>query len=308
MSSSVRNFPYVLVDVFTRTPLQGNQLAVFTDARGLADHEMQALARETKLSETTFIVPRSGGEAAVGGSAIAHRVRIFTVQEELPFAGHPTLGTASVIRAMQPDPADEIVLDLNVGRIPVRFEPLPDGGTLGEMTQINPSFGAIHDREALARAIGLSLNDFDPDLPIQTVSTGMAFAIVPLRSLAAARALKFSWNQAAGYLEKTDAKFLYFVARETMDANCRLHARMIFYDGEDPATGSAAGCCAGWAVKHGVAAPNEIFWVEQGVAIHRPSYLRLCAGLQNDRSGDNQVVNVRVGGSVVEVARGVFTL
>ncbi len=295
---SNRAFPYVLVDVFTQHRLQGNQLAVFTDARGLTDDEMQALARETNLAETTFILPRDAATEAANG----HRVRIFTVQEELPFAGHPTLGTAFVLRGMKAEPPSEIILDLNVGRIPVRFEQT-SGVLLGEMTQVNPQFGAIHDREALASAVGISVSDLDPSLPIQTVSTGMAFAIVPLNSLAVAQGLSFSWSQAATYLEKTDAKFLYFVARETVDPKCKLHARMIFYNGEDPATGSAAGCCAGWAVKHGVAQPEEIFWVEQGLAIRRPSQIRLRAGMN-----DNQVVNVRVGGSVMEVGRGEFKL
>jgi trans-2,3-dihydro-3-hydroxyanthranilate isomerase len=294
----MRKFPYILVDVFTQTALQGNQLAVFTDARGLADHEMQQLAKETNLSETTFILPRDPATDAARG----HRVRIFTVGEELPFAGHPTLGTAFVLRGMAAAPPSQVTLDLNVGPIPVRYEDSGDT-LLGEMTQVNPTFGQMHDREALARAVGLGAGDLDPNLPIQTVSTGMPFAIVPLRSLAVAQSLSFGWGPVAAYLEKTDAKFLYFVARETVDPKCSLHARMIFYNGEDPATGSAAGCCAGWAVRHGVAQPEQIVWVEQGVEMQRTSHIRLRAGMQ-----DNQVVNVRVGGSVVEVARGAFTL
>ncbi len=307
MPPSGRNFAYVLLDVFTKTAMHGNQLAVFTDAGGLSDCEMQALARETNLSETTFILPRDAATEATSG----HRVRIFTVQEELPFAGHATLGTAFVLsgQSANTDAAtpSEIVLDLNVGPISVRYEPQPDGSTLGEMTQVNPTFGQLHNGEALARAIGLSPGDLDPALPIQTVSTGMPFAIVPLRSLAVAQRLSFAWQQAAEYLAQTDAKFLYFVTRETVDPNFRLHARMIFYNAEDPATGSAAGCCAAWAVKHGVAQPEELFWVEQGIEMLRPSHIRLRAGMQS-AGHDNQVVNVRVGGSVVEVARGEFLL
>ena len=221
----------------------------------------------------------------------------------MPFAGHPTLGTAFVIRQNCTSPPPVVHLNLNLGCIPVRFEQPAGGPLLGEMTQVDPCFGQLHDREDVARATGLTVADLDPNLPIQTVSTGVPFVLVPLRSLAVAQALRFNWNNAAPYLEKSDGKFFYFVTRETIDPKCSLHARMIFYNGEDPATGSAAGCCAAWAVAHGVAQPDEVLWVEQGVEIQRRSHIRLRAGMQ-----DGKVVNVRVGGSVVEVMRGVVTL
>jgi trans-2,3-dihydro-3-hydroxyanthranilate isomerase len=122
---------------------------------------------------------------------------------------------------------------------------------------------------------------------------------VPLRSLEAIRNLSPSWKRMAEYLEPTDAKFLYFVTRETVDPKARLHARMIFYNGEDPATGSAAGCCAAWMVAHGVARPDERVLIEQGLEICRPSRIFVSAA----RTG-NGIVNVRVGGNVVEVMRG----
>jgi len=238
-----RRFPFLQLDVFTSRRLEGNQLAVFPDARGLTDDEMQALAREMNLSETTFILRRSA--TVERGRGI--RVRIFTVEEELPFAGHPTLGTAFVLRKRG---QGEVALDLEVGRIPVSFRQQRDGLVFGEMRQRDPEMGSIHDRGAVARAAGLEADAIDPNLPIQTVSTGMAFAIVALRSLEAIRRLRFNWKQLEEYLARTDAKFLYFVTRETVDPAARLHARMIFYNGEDPATGSAAGCCAAWAVRH----------------------------------------------------------
>src|SRR5208283_4457919 len=127
----------------------------------------------------------------------------------------------------------------------------------GEMTQIDPSFGTLHEREAVARAIGLRPQDFDDSLPIQTVSTGLPYIITPLKSLAVIREWQVDLNRTSEYLAKADGKFFYFVTRETVDREARLHARMLFYNGEDPATGSAAGCSAAWMVAHGVAKSDE---------------------------------------------------
>src|SRR6201984_2654896 len=160
-------------DVFSSNPLEGNSLAVFSDARGLNDAEMQAIAKEMNLSETTFILPSEASIEKERGV----RVRIFTVQEELPFAGHPPLGTAFALRGTSRAP--QVDLDLNVGKIQVKFEDGPS--PFGEMTQMDPSFGIVHDREAVARATGLRSEDFDSSLPIQTVSTGIPFTIAPLR-------------------------------------------------------------------------------------------------------------------------------
>jgi trans-2,3-dihydro-3-hydroxyanthranilate isomerase len=281
----------VQVDVFTSKALEGNSLAVFLDGRGLSGEQMLAIAREMNLSETTFILPANG--AAQPGST---RVRIFTVQEELPFAGHPTLGTAFVLRGGSG--AKQIVLDLNVGKVPVAFEDREGQPSFGEMTQIDPKFGPTHDREAVAQACGLPLGAIDASLPVQTVSTGVGFTLVPLHSLEVSRNLHIDQQRVAEYLEKADGKFFYFVTRETVDAEARLHARMIFYNGEDPATGSAAGCAAAWMVAHSVAAPDERVLIEQGIEMKRPSRIFVRAGRQ-----DNRVVNVRVGGNVVEIMR-----
>lgn len=287
----------VQVDVFTDRALTGNALAVFLDGRGISTEQMQALARETNLSETTFILP---------GDALAEktrgvRVRIFTVQEELSFAGHPTLGTAFVLRGQTG--ASEVQLDLNVGTVPVRFTGEPSQPAFGEMTQKNPEFGPIHDVEDVARLTGLSAADFDDSAPIQTVSTGVPFTIVALRSLKTLQNLRLDLNRSAEYLARSGGKFFYFVCRETVDPKARLHARMIFYNGDDPATGSAAGCCSAWMVAHGVAASDEQVLIEQGLEVHRPSSIFVRAKKQ-----DNQVANVRVGGNCVEVLRGEVTL
>jgi trans-2,3-dihydro-3-hydroxyanthranilate isomerase len=288
-----RRLPFVQVDVFASRPLEGNALAVFTDARGLTEAEMQALARETHLSETTFVLP---DPTAPAGAPV--RVRIFTVAQELPFAGHPTLGTAAVLRRGAP----EVTLALGVGEIPVRFEDRPDG-TFGEMRQRDPAFGSVHSREEVARATGLALDDVASDVPVQTVSTGIPFTLVPVRRLAALTALRLDLARAEDYLARTGGGFFYLVARETVDPSARLHARMIFYGGEDPATGSAAGCCAAWMRRHGLAAPGEQIAIEQGLEAHRPSRILVRASGQGER-----VTDVRVGGNVVEVARGEYVL
>ncbi len=301
MSNTKRRLSFVQVDVFTSVPLEGNQLAVFADGSGLSDAEMQALAKETNLSETTFIMPRDAATERERGV----RVRIFTTTEELPFAGHPTLGTAMVLRndaQRSNGSAEEVALDLNVGRIPVRFS-TRDGLPFGLMTQRDPEFTNKHSREDVARAAGLAIDDIADDLPIQTVSTGNAFGIVPLKSLAVLQKLSPTWANMKAYLDKSDAKFFYFVSRETLNPDAKLQSRMVFYNGEDPATGSAAGPCAAWAVQYGVVPPDQQVLMEQGVEMKRRSQIFFSAG-----RNDGKIVNVRVGGHVAEVARGEFIL
>ena len=292
MSNQKHRLSFVHLDVFTAVPLQGNQLAVFTDGRGLTDAEMQAVAREMNLSETTFIFPRDAATERERGV----RVRIFTVNEELPFAGHPTLGTAMVLH--NASGAGMVNLDLNVGKIPVQFT-VKDGLPFGQMTQREPQFGQKHSREDVARAAGIPASDIADDVPIQTVSTGNAFAMVPVRSLAVLQNLAPTWSVMNEYLTQTDAKFFYFVSREAVNPQAGLQARMIFYGGEDPATGSAAGPCVAWAVQYGIIQPEEQALLEQGVEIKRKSRIYVTAGKQSDK-----VVNIRVGGNAVEVMRG----
>jgi trans-2,3-dihydro-3-hydroxyanthranilate isomerase len=293
MTKESHRFPFTQLDVFTSRPFEGNQLAVLPDARGLNDGQMQTIAREMNLSETTFVLPRDAEIERERGV----RVRIFTVQEELPFAGHPTLGTAFFLRGSTG--AAEVALELNVGKVPVRFEERAEEPLFGEMTQIDPTFGTVHDRESVARASGVPIDDLDSSLPIQTVSTGVPFTVVPLRGLEAMKRWQINFNQSAEYLNRTGGKFFYFVSRETIDEAARLHARMLFYSGEDPATGSAAGCASAWMVANGVAQSDERVLIEQGLEMKRPSRIFVRANRKGDR-----VVNVRVGGNVVEVLRG----
>jgi len=293
MTMTPRQLSFVQLDVFTSRRFEGNSLAVFSDGRGLSDGQMQAIAREMNLSETTFILPREAEVERQRGV----RVRIFTVQEELPFAGHPTLGTAFALRRASGAP--EVALDLNAGKITVRFEEKPGEPVFGEMTQLDPQFGDPHDPAAVAEAAGLSPGDIDASLPIQTISTGLPFTVVPLRTVPVLRNLQVNLSRAAEYLAGSGGKSFYFVTRETGDPAVRLRARMLFYNGEDPATGSAAGCTAAWMVAHGVARADERVAVEQGVEMQRPSRIFVRASRTDDR-----VVNVRVGGNCVEAARG----
>ena len=305
-----RTYEFVQLDVFTQTPLTGNPLAVFTDARGLDDNEMQALAREMNLSETTFILPRDPATEALEGK----KVRIFTVAEELPFAGHPTLGTALHLYASQissgSEQSAEITLDLKAGKIPVRFTANSenagrnrvDGQVFGEMRQRDPEFGVTFSCEEVARVLGIAPDEFP--WPIQSVSTGLPFVIVGIRDPETLVNLKFDNTHAAEFLKNSDAKFFYFLSPQRREKNrLEARARMFFYGGEDPATGSAAGCAASWMVEHGIANSDEQVLIRQGVEIRRPSEMHVRATRDGQR-----VTNVRVGGYAVEVLRGTVRL
>src|SRR5258708_26633423 len=300
-------YDFAQVDVFAENPLEGNALAVFTDARGLTTEEMQALARETNLNETTFILPR----APEIERQLGVQVRIFLTTEEVPFAGHPTLGTASWLYWNHPTfrGAEQITLDLGIGPIPVRFTPPQpcEQGVFGTMKQNDPIFGEIRnsrqDRDALAAALSLSAEDLDPELPAQVVSTGMAFCIVPLRSLEVAARLRITPQVARAYLDRIGAKFFHCITRAHPNSGADWHARMQFDTGEDPATGSASGCTIAYLVRHGVAASNQPIVIEHGIEISRPSRIHVSAAIE-----DNVVTKVFVGGRTIPVANGRFFL
>ena len=299
-------YEFVHLDVFTRTPLTGNPLAIFTDARGLSDQQMQALAREMNLSETTFVLPREPQVEAQEGK----RVRIFTVEEELPFAGHPTLGTALYLHNTAASAADEIVLDLNVGKIGVRFSPDSNqrsnrvaGDVFGEMRQRDPDFGPTLSRDDVAGVLRGGAEQIASEWPSQIVSTGLPFAIVPIRDAEALTNLKPDLVRVSALLGGTGAKFCYFICPEEDQGWRQVRARMFFYGGEDPATGSAAGCAVSWIVRHGLAKSDEQILIHQGVEARRPSEIYVRA----TRDGE-KVTNVRVGGYAAEVLRGTVTL
>ena len=270
---------------------------------------MQVLAREMNLCETTFILPRDPATEAQEGK----KVRIFTVAEELPFAGHPTLGTALHLYASESASnsreSAQMTLDLKAGKIPVRFTAnsenagrnRADGQVFGEMRQRDPEFGVTFSREEVARALGIAAAEIP--WPIQSVSTGLPFVIVPFRNQETLANLTFPHAQAAEFLKNTDAKFFYFLSPQQREDRLEARARMFFYGGEDPATGSAAGCAASWMVQHGIVNSDEQMLIRQGAEIRRPSEMYVRATRDGQR-----VTNVRVGGYAVEVLRGTVRL
>ena len=283
------NPTFTIVDVFAEEKYAGNQLAVVRGAADLPDETLQKITREMNYSETTFILSE---EERDGG----YDVRIFTPGGEIPFAGHPTLGTAYVIRdEILAEPAERVVLNLEAGKIPVTF------GDVLRMRQLPPTFGPTLDPARLARVLGLEVGDLDDRHPVQEVSTGLPAIVIPLRSLDALGRCRVNWDL---YRETAAAgKNLYAFCPEPHGGGPGdISARMFTDDlgiPEDPATGSAAGCLAGYLVEHRYFGTDSIeVRVEQGYEIHRPSLLYLRA----EREGDE--IRVSVGGKVQMVARG----
>jgi trans-2,3-dihydro-3-hydroxyanthranilate isomerase len=293
---------YFVVDVFTEAALTGNSLAVVMNTAGLKTEQMQAVAREFNLSETTFVERRAADVERREGV----RVRIFTTQEELNFAGHPTLGTASVLRLNAPELVhnDTVTLALNVGAVPVRFAANGRSSQIlfGEMTQRDPEFGEELDAAQVARLCELSAEDLDPALPPQVVSTGTAFAIVALKSHVSLARLSVNQQEATQWLRSRGARWFYVLAPTGEEAPA-WRARMQFNGGEDPATGSAAGCAISYLVKRGAVTSDKRVHLRQGVEMGRPSELYLTAHFDS-----KTVSEVRVGGSTVPVAKGTLFL
>jgi len=288
---------FYTLDVFAEEKYAGNQLAVFR-AGDIPDALMQKIAREMNYSETTFIVRE---ETRNGG----YDVRIFTPEKEVPFAGHPTLGTAYVIqREIVREPVEKVILNLKVGRIPVTFE--YSGAEVSRlwMKQNRPVFGRIFDALQVSLALNLDMGDLDDRFPIQEVSTGLPFIMVPLKNLDALKRAHVSRDRYFDLIRDTDAKAIFVFCPESHsgknDSSARLFAD---YYGvpEDPATGSANGCLAGYAVKYRYWGEGRIEKrVEQGYEIGRPSLLYLRA---EEIAGG---IDVNVGGSVLMVAKGEF--
>ncbi|MFB6298810.1 MAG: PhzF family phenazine biosynthesis protein [Halobacteriales archaeon] len=287
--------PFHIVDVFAEQQYAGNQLAVVRQADELADETMQAIAREFGYSETTFI---ESTEPVDGG----YDTRIFTPEEEIPFAGHPTLGTAAVIRSAVADgQPDEVVLNLLVGQIPVRVEQKGERELLW-MTQQPPEFGQQFDHETLASVLGIELSGLDDDWPVQAVSTGLPTVIVPLVNRETLTSISVDLDAYEEFVADQDAKnILVFCADPRDDTNDLAVRVFAHYYGvlEDPATGSANGCLAGYL------ADNRYFGdgtvdavVEQGYEMGRPSKLHLSADAEADPFG------VEVGGRVIPTATG----
>jgi trans-2,3-dihydro-3-hydroxyanthranilate isomerase len=287
---------FYIVDVFAERPYAGNQLAVFRDAGGLSDEAMQHIAREMNFSETTFIrseIPRNDG----------YDVRIFTPRAEVPFAGHPTLGTAYIIQhAILPQPIEQVNLNLAVGQIPVSLAQSADGKEILWMTQNTPTFGEIFEAERLASVLGLELSELDAHFPIEEASTGLPAIIVPVKTLKSVRRIKINTERYFELVDQTWAKMILVFCAEPYSAYHDLNVRVfVDYYGipEDPATGSGNGNLAAYLVKHRYLGSSHLhISVEQGYEIQRPSLLFLKA---EERDG---VIEVLVGGCVVNIAQG----
>jgi trans-2,3-dihydro-3-hydroxyanthranilate isomerase len=279
----VQSYRYVVADVFTDRPLAGNQVAVFTDARGISEHLLQPLARELNLSETVFVLPKAG-EGDV-------RIRIFTPTSELSFAGHPILGTAFVLAA--PLQLVEIRLETGAGVVPVRLERDGDRIVFGRMDQPLPGWQPYARADELLAALGVERSA----LPVEVYDLGPTHAFVALEDEAAVAAL---------------APDLQALATHPTCANCfapagrRWKLRMFapaFGVAEDPATGSAAGPLAVHLARHGWTRFGDEIEIAQGAEVGRPSTLYARA----DGSAD-ALDRLDVGGSAVVVARGEFRL
>ena len=287
------NHTFYIVDVFAEQKYSGNQLAVFRNAAGLSADEMQAIAREMHFSETTFILsdePHDGG----------YDVRIFTPGAELPFAGHPTLGTAYVIQQeIIGQPVEQVVLNLEVEPIPVTFE---DG--ILWMKQVAPQFGQTLETSQLAPVLNLDEDDFDPRFPIEEISTGLPHIIVPLKTMDALKRANVNRERYFTLIEHTWAKPIMIFCPGGYNEEQALGVRMFaecFGIAEDPATGSGSGCLAGYLVKHRYFGTDHVdIRTGQGYEVNRPSTLYLRAAAKGES------IEVYVGGKVVKIATGEF--
>lgn len=312
----MKTLNFIQLDVFTDRAFTGNALAVFPDGEGLTDEQMQQIAREMNLSETVFVIPSEDQEAL-------RRLRIFTPGTELPFAGHPIVGTWNCLarEGVVPRPENgngwvRITHEVGIGILPVDIEFKNGVPERVVMTQgkfeIRAEIEDSQDQADLARALGLAREDLDESLPIQAVSTGNTMLLVPVRSLAGLGHCRVNQVQLEEIYQSDSSGSgmgCYAFTRETIQGGeSRAHARFFVGQniGEDPATGSAAGPLGGYLVHHGAANVEPVdgvykFVIEQGDFINRPSRI----GLEVKGEKDN-VEEIRVGGTSVVVARGVL--
>ena len=291
------------VDVFTRRQLAGNQLAVVLDADDLAVGSMQSIAKEMNLAETTFVMTTKHPDCA-------HKIRIFTPSTELPFAGHPTIGTAWVLLAegRLAEGEQSFSLEEGVGPVGVRVDQQPEGDLLW-MTHPPVSFGdVIQDRGRVAAALGLGEDDLMPDVPVQIASTGVPFVYVALRDVGAVDAAVSSAERLTGALGDREAPpFFVFTSTGGNRLYSRMFAPHTFQIPEDPATGSASGPLGAFAVKYGIVPRAALVSIvsEQGTKMGRQSFVHI--ELEYSDSADLPS-RIEVGGGVVPVLTAEMTL
>ncbi len=294
----MNSYTFYILDVFAEEKYAGNQLAVFRQAGDISDTDMQKFAKEMNYSETTFILSEDERE---GG----YEVRIFTPERELPFAGHPTLGTAFIIQQkIIQESIPMINLNLKIGQIPVTFTYIREEADILWMKQQAPTFGEVLDARSLAPVLGVDMDDIDERFPVEEVSTGVPDIIVPMKSLEAVKKARVVSDKYYALIEHYQAKAILIFCPEPYNKENDLNVRFFAdYYGvpEDPATGSGNGCLAGYLVKNRYFGEKRIdIRVEQGYEIGRPSLLYLKA------EEKQEAIDVHVGGRVVLVAEGKF--
>ncbi len=311
-SEDVGKYRFIQLDVFTDRAFCGNPLAVFPEADGIGDEEMLKIAREMNLSETVFVLPPQDKKAL-------RRLRIFTPAREIPFAGHPIVGTWNALAREGVVPAPEggngwtqIHHEVGIGVLPVDIEFREGKPAQVVMTQgkfeIQDEIDDAHEQSEIARALGLAREDLDESLPIQIISTGLPSLAVPIRSLADLRHCRVNAGLLGEIYTRAGATGCHTFTRETIEIGAaRAHARFFAPAdniAEDPATGSAGGALGAYLVHHGASGVEPVegkfkFVIEQGDFINRPSRINV-----EIMGGLGAVEQVRVGGTSVVVARG----
>jgi trans-2,3-dihydro-3-hydroxyanthranilate isomerase len=290
---------FYIVDVFAEEKYAGNQLAVFRGGNALGDNEMQRIAREINFSETAFILSETQRDGGFD-------VRIFTPGEEVPFAGHPTLGTAHIIKTeiLSQRNSSEIKLNLKAGQIPVSFNDSAEQGTICWMRQMEPVFGKTINAKIISSVLNLNPDDIDNRFPIEEVSTGLPHILVPLCGLDSLKSASINKDKYFEFIKNQWAKPVLIFCAEPHNPQNDISVRMFadcFGIPEDPATGSGNGCLAGYLVRHCYWGKDEIdIRSEQGYEIGRPSLLFLRAKAKNGK------ISISVGGKAITVAKGEF--
>lgn len=288
---------FYILDVFAEQKYQGNQLGVFIPEKAPSTELMQQITKEMNFSECTFIMSRK----PINGG---YDVRIFTQGSEVPFAGHPTLGTAYLIQQLLDPHANHICLNLGVGQIPVAFR----GENKNElfMQQKEPAFGKTIDRDVIAEILNIHANEINFDYPIQVVSTGLPAIIIPIKTLNTVERCSVNHKKYQEFLDKVARANLLVFTPETKKKENDLHVRVFVDDPgffEDPATGSANGNLAGYLLEHHFFKKDILsLRVEQGYAIQRPSLLKIEAKKSKEQ------FEISVGGKVFLVAQGEWLL
>ena len=306
--SEARSLKFYQADVFTAQPFGGNPVAVFPDADGLTDDELQQIAREMNLSETVFVFPPTDPAAVA-------RLRIFTPTQEIPFAGHPVLGTFYVLaqleRIVTREPVTHVTQECNIGLFAVELHVEQSRLVRVVMSQPKPEFldpiDVVDDVNLVGGALGLPKHVIaDTKWPLQVVSTGLPVLIVPVRTLTAVRSINPDASAITNVCERFGANGIMVFTTVTVESFASVHARMFAPKIgilEDPATGSAGGALGAYLVQNGVVqvGPRTDILIEQGYEIDRPS--RILVQVESD---DDVIQGVKVGGHCVMVVEGVL--